>query len=558
MRKITSIILSLGMIFGFSSEAADVKVTDGTRRVTVSDSVAPGASAMLVVVKSGESIENDNNIFAFGYSDADADGKISWSFTMPEKRDGVITDGEYDLYIKQDDETLKTDSMIYASLESRNRILDEIKNISSAEGLGYILQNPLNTDVLKVTGFEMDIFSELSEYCDSISEMAYDVLKEDKNITVEKTAIAVNKAVAASGITNESKADIYLGISGYEFEGASYSDVSDVKLKKWLCDLLDNEKYESVKDIEADYKTANMLYIINNSNASVLEDKISVYAELLGIDCKEYFDMSKSKRAKADSEIREILHSNPAETASELERVIERGVNIAHDSKISGGGSSSGGGGGSSKGSSSISTMTGMTGEPGMATGVPSNNEKLPFSDMEEARWAIDAVKAMAEKGIINGDENGNFRPNDVLTREEFVKMLVLAADFYDENAECSFTDTSRNLWHYTYIASGYNSGLVQGISEAEFGVSNLLTRQDMAALCSRAANKKSGLEQKRKNTFFDDDYLISDYAKEAVYDLYMAEMINGMGNGKFEPLSNATRAQGAVIICNLFLGGKS
>ena len=139
MRKITSIILSLGMIFGFSSEAADVKVTDGTRRVTVSDSVAPGASAMLVVVKSGESIENDNNIFAFGYSDADADGKISWSFTMPEKRDGVITDGEYDLYIKQDDSPDRPDAE--SQMKDENSLRSEIKRLIAVRTANPALQS---------------------------------------------------------------------------------------------------------------------------------------------------------------------------------------------------------------------------------------------------------------------------------------------------------------------------------------------------------------------------------------------------------------------------------
>ena len=157
----------------------------------------------------------------------------------------------------------------------------------------------------------------------------------------------------------------------------------------------------------------------------------------------------------------------------------------------------------------------------------------------------------MAKSGVVAGDENGNFRPNDTVTREEFVKMLVLATGNYDASAECAFSDTKVSDWHYRYIASAYNKELVKGVSETEFGTGALLTRQDMALLCRRASG---GLEAKREKKVFADDSDIADYAKEAVYELYMAEGISGMGDDAFSPLNPATRAQAATIIYNLFL----
>ena len=47
----------------------------------------------------------------------------------------------------------------------------------------------------------------------------------------------------------------------------------------------------------------------------------------------------------------------------------------------------------------------------------------------------------------------------------------------------------------------------------------------------------------------FDDEILISDYAKEAVTELSAVGIVNGMGNGKFEPKKTCTRAEATTMI---------
>ena len=62
-------------------------------------------------------------------------------------------------------------------------------------------------------------------------------------------------------------------------------------------------------------------------------------------------------------------------------------------------------------------------------------------------------------------------------------------------------------------------------------------------------------LQTPPKNTelSFNDSENISDYAKEAVAELSALGIINGVGDGMFQPKSVATRAQAAVIIDNVF-----
>ena len=80
------------------------------------------------------------------------------------------------------------------------------------------------------------------------------------------------------------------------------------------------------------------------------------------------------------------------------------------------------------------------------------------------------------------------------------------------------------------------------------------VTRQDMAVMVYRALCKKGYENKNSKLTFYDADQ-ISDYAKEAVSYLAGKGVISGMGDGRFSPKGNATRAQTAKIIYAV-LGG--
>jgi hypothetical protein len=74
-----------------------------------------------------------------------------------------------------------------------------------------------------------------------------------------------------------------------------------------------------------------------------------------------------------------------------------------------------------------------------------------------------------------------------------------------------------------------------------------------MALFAYRAASFAGFSFNEILPTIFDDDYKISDYAKNAVYSMKAEGVINGMTDTTFEPLANATRAQAAKIIAALY-----
>ena len=227
------------------------------------------------------------------------------------------------------------------------------------------------------------------------------------------------------------------------------------------------------------------------------------------------------------------------------------------DGNTGGGGSSGGSSGSRPSGSGSKNNNPGS----GVVVDGDANNTNTNdkpsyntnFSDLDSAQWAESSVKYLAGKGVVSGRGDGKFYPNDVMTREEFVKLIVLAFDVYDAGAECEFSDVSADGWSYRYIASAARLGLVTGNENNEFNPSGSITREDMAVIMHRVYSL-SGLNSQAQALDFSDADSISGYAKEAVGVLTGAQIINGMGDGTFAPKNAVTRAQASKVVYELLM----
>ena len=137
-------------------------------------------------------------------------------------------------------------------------------------------------------------------------------------------------------------------------------------------------------------------------------------------------------------------------------------VSKSSDLSGSGGGTkSTGGGGGGGKGFYNPTTSG-------------SDNTDLPkadrFSDIKSVSWAEEAILSLAEKGVISGRADGIFAPNDNMTREEFVKLVVLAFELSAEG-ESNFADVEYDKWYAPFINAAVSNGVVKGLSDREFGL---------------------------------------------------------------------------------------
>lgn len=220
--------------------------------------------------------------------------------------------------------------------------------------------------------------------------------------------------------------------------------------------------------------------------------------------------------------------------------------------------SSSSSGGGSSSKTTTTETTTEVTTELNTeATTEEVNNETVKaevktFDDVNENHWAYDAVNFLSERGIVKGKSESIFAPKDSVTRAEFVAMLYRMSNA-EGDYECSFSDVSNESWYYDAVSWAYENGVVFGVSDENFAPDANITRQDMACIAERFANKFNvELNEDTEYTAFADDSAISAYAKDSVVRLYKSGILNGNDKGEFMPLANTTRAEAAVIIFNL------
>ena len=170
------------------------------------------------------------------------------------------------------------------------------------------------------------------------------------------------------------------------------------------------------------------------------------------------------------------------------------------------------------------------------------------FNDVPKEHWAHDAVNELHSRGVINGVALHTFDPDRYVTREEFVKMYVMAFDIYDGTSLTIFKDLLGH-WANLYVASAQVCGIVKGQDNHTFGVGQPITRQDAAVMLMRVLDYKGIELEMGEGKNFSDEELISDYAKDSIAKLSGAGVISGMTDTEFAPTDKLTRAQAAKLI---------
>lgn len=183
------------------------------------------------------------------------------------------------------------------------------------------------------------------------------------------------------------------------------------------------------------------------------------------------------------------------------------------------------------------------------------SNYKPDFQDLDSVEWARTAINGLAMRGMISGRDQYTFDPNANITRAEYCQILMGAINALNAKGESTFADVPSTAWYYNAVSVASQLGIVSGYGDGNFGPNDLITRQDMALMTYKTAQiMNKSLEPVNAEITFEDSHEIADYAFEAVMTLQKAGIINGMTDTTFEPLSNATRAQSAKVIFDTFV----
>jgi hypothetical protein len=178
--------------------------------------------------------------------------------------------------------------------------------------------------------------------------------------------------------------------------------------------------------------------------------------------------------------------------------------------------------------------------------------KKFAFEDLGNVSWAEESINTLLERNVISQSEDKKFYPNNNVKREEFAKMLVLSLELTKAGEKTiTFTDVQSNDWYADYVNIAANYGLINGYDDGSFGSGKNITREEMATLIYRILIKM-GAKNPVSTEVFADDYLVSDYAKEAVSAIKVYGIMNGVGDNMFAPKNFVTRAMAAKVIFNM------
>jgi len=155
---------------------------------------------------------------------------------------------------------------------------------------------------------------------------------------------------------------------------------------------------------------------------------------------------------------------------------------------------------------------------------LPSSGS-VQFSDVGAGHWAKAAIQTAVSKGYVSGYPGGKFKPEQAITRGEFMKMVVTALGLPTEAAE--------GTWYEPYVKAAQNKSLYAAVDFAnnEEQWNKDITRQEMSRIAVRAIGQTTSENDKW------------------MYLATKSGLITGLGKGVLGEDKTTTRAQSVTII---------
>lgn len=170
----------------------------------------------------------------------------------------------------------------------------------------------------------------------------------------------------------------------------------------------------------------------------------------------------------------------------------------------------------------------------------------LKFADAQ-GHWAEKPIRTFTRLQLVNGYQDGTFKPNHFVTRAEFATILNRSFDIQAGNASAALNDIE-NHWAKKDIRNLVSTGIIKGYADDRFKPNQQITREEMVVMLSRIVNLDALAKDEEKGRF---DDLNHAYAASEITAGAQAGMVSGNGTGNFLPKSSATRAEAVQVVLN-------
>lgn len=173
------------------------------------------------------------------------------------------------------------------------------------------------------------------------------------------------------------------------------------------------------------------------------------------------------------------------------------------------------------------------------------------YANDYENHWANGYIEKSLSQKIAYGNPDGNFYPDNNITRAEFISLLVnsmmQSGNITSTSLFTSFNDVKPSSWYFPQIVIAEENGIIKGLEDGGFHPDDILTRQDAVVFMCRAYK----INPPNDNFFkrYADTYDISGYAKNYFQFSVNNNIIVGYENNTLRPKMPVSRAEALVII---------
>ena len=175
---------------------------------------------------------------------------------------------------------------------------------------------------------------------------------------------------------------------------------------------------------------------------------------------------------------------------------------------------------------------------------------KLPFTDVAESGWFYESVKYAYENGLMFGTAADRFSPYTTASRGMIVTILWRLEGEPTATGANPFADVSADAYYAKAVAWAAENGIVSGYGNGLFGSNDPITREQMASILYRYADKRGyDVTGEAGLSGFTDTNSISPWASRAIRWANSNGLITGKGDGILDPRGYAERCQVASIL---------
>ncbi|MEA5093502.1 MAG: S-layer homology domain-containing protein [Sedimentibacter saalensis] len=168
--------------------------------------------------------------------------------------------------------------------------------------------------------------------------------------------------------------------------------------------------------------------------------------------------------------------------------------------------------------------------------------------------WAEGTIQKWMDAGKISGYSDGSYKPDNNITRAEFVKLVNGTIDF-SKKANVAYKDVTTADWFYDYVGIAQEIGYISGYSKDSFGPNDYITREQAASILARIQYLNGNVAAANK---FSDKSKVSSWAAESVGAALDAGFVTGYNDGTFRPSNKLTRAEALTMLDNVLVNAKN